>query len=96
MGRPSVRAILNYRLLDKLIVVDALKLVICLLTVGDLRKKRLFVLDSPSLSDLGRNDAMTRYLPLQEKGTKGQGQKGGRSPRVYTPGPEITTSSTPL
>jgi hypothetical protein len=25
---------------------------ICLLTVSDLRKKRLFVLDSPSLSDL--------------------------------------------
>jgi hypothetical protein len=53
-------------------------IIICLLlTVSELRKKRLFVLDSPSLSDLVFYVAMTRYLPLQEKGTGSQGPKEG-------------------
>jgi hypothetical protein len=69
-------------------------IVICLvLTVSEVRKKRLFVLDSPSLADLGRNDAMTRYLPLQEKGTESKGPKEGDHHVYILP---LSTSSSTL
>jgi hypothetical protein len=66
---------------------------ICLLTVSELRKKRLFVLDSRHSRTLTEM-TMTRYLLLQEKGTGSKGQKkGDHHVRLL---PDTTMSSTPL